>query len=365
MDRVSLVDEAIALATAEKDPHEAAFGFAYIGRKRKDAFATAIEKAREVGEDAGDYLLVAIASLRADAGDHDGAIETADLARDKEHVIGVLARLLPRTPADETAPLERRIAKVKAQAERGMLYARLAEVRARAGIRVPKDPFGGVKKPAPKGYLWLAMAHAHLGDPEAATAAAKACRGDPRPRAIEAAAVAWAKAGDAKKALALVKPMKEVEGANMLVAIARALPRGDERLAILGDARARVAKAHPAVRARVFADAAIVEGSMKKLDEAVALAEKLPAYNDPWRIFIAAAESHAARAKELATRAGVAAAKDDWTAETWANHGTPYAWDPIWKVAAIQRRIDPEGALETARLRKGARRAAALVEADA
>jgi hypothetical protein len=151
----------------------------------------------------------------------------------------------------------------------------------------------------------------------------------------------------------------------MLVAIARALPEGDERLAILGDARARVAKAHPAVRARVLAEAAIVEGSMKKLEDAVALAEKLPAYNDPWRILIAAAESHAARATELARRAGVAAAKDDWTAEAWANHGTPYAWDPIWKVAAIQRRIDREGALETARSRSGARRAAAIVEAGA
>jgi hypothetical protein len=362
---VSLVDEAIALATAEENPHEAAFGFAYIGKKRKGSFSTAVDKAREVGDSAGDYLLVAIASLRADAGDHDGAIETVDLVREPEHVIGVLARLLPRTPAAKTAPLEGRIAKVKSQADRGMLFARLAEVRARAGIRVPKDPFGGVKKPAAKGYLWLAMAHAHAGDPEAATAAAKACRGDPRLRAIEVAAVAWAKHGDAKKALALVKPVKDVGATDLLVAIARALPRGDEQLAILGDARARCAKAHPAVRARVFADAAIVEGSMKKLAEAVALATKLPPYNDPWRIFIDAAEHDAARAKDLARRAGALAAKDDWTAETWADHGTPYAWDPIWKVAAIQRRIDREGALETARLRQGARRAAAIIEAGA
>jgi hypothetical protein len=364
MQHVSLVEEAIALATAEEDPHEAAFGFAYIGKKREKCFSTAIEKAREVGDSAGDYLLVAIASLRADAGDYDGAIETADLVEESEHLVGVLARLLPRTPADKTAPLEGRIAKVKSQAERGMLFARLAEVRARAGIRVPKDPFGGVKKPAPKGYLWLAMAHAHLGDPDAATAAAKACRGDPRVRAIEVAAVAWAKAGDTKKALALVKPVKDVEGTKMLVAIAHEL-RGDEQLATLGDARARCAKVHPAVRAHVFADAAILEGSLEKIQQAVALAAKLPAYNDPWKIFIAAAENDVAHAKELAKRAGALAAKDDWTAATWADHGTPYAWDPIWKVAAIQRHIDREGALETARLRKGARRAAAMIEADA
>ena len=105
------LDEAIALATGEEDPHEAAFGFAYIGKKRKQSFAAAIEKAREVGDSNGDYLLVAIASLRADAGDHDGAIATADLVREPDHVIGVLARLLPRTPAAKTDPLEERIAK--------------------------------------------------------------------------------------------------------------------------------------------------------------------------------------------------------------------------------------------------------------
>ena len=85
----------------------------------------------------------------------------------------------------------------------------------------------------------------------------------------------------------------------MLIAIARAL-EGDARRALLDDARAQCAGAHPADRARILADAAMVEGSLSELDEAIALAKALPAYDDPWRILIDAARIHTRRAKELA-----------------------------------------------------------------
>jgi hypothetical protein len=389
------LEQALGLAREERANDERCFALTYIARAQRvsgdietsqqtfrEARTCADNEARDnLGFDARDRLRQLVACQQAEAGDGEGALATFDAMKDNDLRMVTLAGIAPfATIASRIGRLKKPVDQAWPLAERAAAEAAAGSADAKKTIAAALKMLGTAKKPPIVRY-WITRAELALGDLEAATASASACSTDEgyKHRACEEVALALVAAGQLPAARALLKKLKDggpsggCERGLLALAYALAEAQPDAARSLLDEAAPLIAESHKTHQPHYAKDVALVRMRLgddvsAELKKCLAAAQKLEAWCDPWWIALEIGLARHARGDGAGARADLAlagklAAKDDWTADMWVQRNQPNGFDKLWRVVRVQASIDEKGALATAALRKGGRRAAALAEA--